>query len=598
MKHSALLRPLLLLIAFSMAIVLVAQRVQVRGTTNAIVGEPTRIQYVIDHSDVQVVTPPSIQGSHVELIAGPAISSQRSTSVSFSRGGAQKHSSASTTISFTYLADKATAITLSPAVFEVDGKTVRSSSHSIKFSGSATPQGGTQAQSPSANAKANGSKGIIIRTIANKRSVYEQEAILLSYRVLSPTNLASLSGGLPSLKEFLRQDIPLPQDKQVTAETVNGKLYRSVLWSQHVLFPQQTGRLTIPSFELKGVTQEVDRNIDPLDAFFNGGNALITTPFVRSTEALAIEVKPLPSNKPADFSGGVGQFTMQVEPPTEAPRTNEAYRLRIIINGLGNHKLITAPKVVFPKNFQTFDTKSGVQTELTPDGLRGSITFDYTAVPKSTGQFDIPEITFVYFDTQQGDFRTLRHKGLTLHVEQGSAQAPTVDGARPDDISPLRLDDGYTFPLSSATPSTTTFVLLLAGVLVVFVLVLILLRKEIAARSNKVLQRQRRALSVAQHTLRGLNTADTKAFYSALAQAIHTYITHHTASATPVLSAKEGYDILTTHGVNAELIARYDSLMARCEQAAYAGQATSASLEAEREEALTIVQLIEQQPHA
>lgn len=573
-----------------------AQHVRINGAVSAGVGEPVRIQYIINQNDVTLTSPPSIQGSGVECVSGPNIAIQNSVSVSVGSGGARRSANKSTTISFTYVADKATTITLSPATFEVNGQTLKSGTHRIQFTANSTTSSTSPTQGNATPSKI-GAKGIIIRTLVNKRSVYEQEPIALSYRVLSLVNLASLSGGLPSLKEFLRQDVPLPQDKQVTAENINGKLYRSILWSQHVLFPQQAGKLTIPSFELQGVTQEVDHSIDPLDAFFNGGSALITTPFVRATESVAIEVKPLPSNKPTDFSGGVGQFTMQVESPTTPARTNDAYRLRITINGLGNHKLITAPKVVFPKSFQTFDTKSSVQTELTPEGLRGSITFDYTAVPKATGKFEIPAITFVYFDTQQEQFRTLQSDGFTLEVEQGSEKATSIDGARPDDIAPLRLDAGRSITSTDATLNTLVLFLGLLGVIIAFSTAFFLLRKEIAARSNKTLQRQRRAFATAQQALRQLPTDNSSSFYSKLSKIIHTYITHRMASATPVLSTEQGRLLLSECHVPEAVISRYEALITRSEQAAYAGHTAAASLDNERIEALTIIQHIEQIQH-
>lgn len=593
------IRLLLSLLYCCIPLLTIAQHVQISGSTSATVGEPVRIQYIIAHSDVHLITNPTIQGSNVELVSGPNISKHSSTSVTLARGNTQHTSNKRTTISFTYVADKATKITLTPATFEVDGKKIQSKSHTIHFSSNSnTNQNNTHKSNPSTTtSNQQGAKGIIIRTIANKNSVYEQEALLLSYRVLSPIDIASLSGGLPSLKTFLRHDIPLPQDKQMTAETINGKLYRSVLWSQHVLFPQQTGQLTIPSFTLKGVTQEVDQSIDPLEAFFNGGNALITTPFAKKTEALTIRVKPLPNHRPDNFSGGVGQFTMEVESPTAELRTNEAYRLRVTIKGFGNHKLITPPKVNFPKSFQTFDTKSGVQTELTPDGLQGTITFDYVAVPKSAGTFDIPEIIFVYFDTQQEQFRTLHHKGFTLNIAQGSDKAE-IDQPLPEDISPLRVEEGRTLQASDNSIDITIFIVALCTIVGVFAIVSFALRKELTKRNNTLLQRQRHAFSNATQALLSLSTTNRMAFYSEIPKVIDTYITDRFALTQPILSLEQATTLLAQRYIDTTVIERYTNLIRRCQQAAYAGQELTDETDFERTEALALIQQIEQTYHA
>ncbi len=41
------------------------------------------------------------------------------------------------------------------------------------------------------------------------------------------------------------------------------------------MYPQMTGKLEIPSINFKGIVVQQNRNIDPMEAFFNGGSGYI-----------------------------------------------------------------------------------------------------------------------------------------------------------------------------------------------------------------------------------------------------------------------------------------------------------------------------------
>lgn len=108
---------------------------------------------------------------------------------------------------------------------------------------------------------------MFITATASKTRVHEQEAILLTYKVYTLVNLRQLVGKMPDLKGFHTQEVPLPQQKTFSLEHYKGRNYNTTVWSQYVLFPQQTGKLEIPSITFEGIVAQQTISDDPFDAF-------------------------------------------------------------------------------------------------------------------------------------------------------------------------------------------------------------------------------------------------------------------------------------------------------------------------------------------
>ena len=176
------------------------------------------------------------------------------------------------------------------------------------------------------------SKDLFITVTASKKKVYEQEAVLLTYKVYSLVNLSQLAGGIPELEGFHTQEIDLPQQKSLKMEEYNGKSYGTVVWRQYVLFPQRSGKLTIPSVDFEAIVVQHNRNIDPFEAFFNGGSSMVEVKKTVVAPSLTLDVASLPQ-KPANFSGAVGQFKIKSELSTNELKANDALTLKLTVTG-------------------------------------------------------------------------------------------------------------------------------------------------------------------------------------------------------------------------------------------------------------------------
>lgn len=93
----------------------------------------------------------------------------------------------------------------------------------------------------------------------------------------------------------------MPQNKQLVMENYKGKNYGTAIIKQTVLYPQRSGKITIPSGKLDIVLRvpgPARQRTSVFDDFF-GSSSYIDVKKELTTPPVTIDVKPLPSvNRP------------------------------------------------------------------------------------------------------------------------------------------------------------------------------------------------------------------------------------------------------------------------------------------------------------
>lgn len=398
------------------------------------VGGYYRLTFTLTSSDATGFTPPSL--AQFEVLSGPATSTYSSYQLV---NGRASHSEST---SFTYiLSPKQTGtLTIGSATVRCGNRVFKSRPIVVKAvaganggatQGSASQQrGATTPHEAQQVGSAITQRDLFIDVTPSRTRLYEQEAVLLTYRVHARVGVALANTQLsrkPDFKGIVSQEIPLPGNQiQTTIEHRNGTTYRTGTLLQYVLFPQRSGQVTIPAISFDCTVLQQDHTLDLADAFFNGGGS-IGVQVTRASQPVTLQVDALPQPKPAGFSGAVGKFSLRGEVLGGTVRTNDVVTYRLTLSGEGNLKLITPPSVAFPKSFDTYDPKTTEKTQVTPQGLQGDMVFDYTFVPHTTGQYPIPATELVYFDTEKGKYETLHTQPLTLDVLQGTRSNTDVD---------------------------------------------------------------------------------------------------------------------------------------------------------------------------
>ena len=574
-------RYLILIICLTVVVVTMAQQITGRAPSQVAVGEQFRLSYTVNTDDVKGFRAGNIP-EEFDVLMGPSTSTQSSYQL------VNGHMSSSSSVTYTYIlsANKNGSFTIPPAQAQVSGKTIHSNELHIKVSGQAQSggQGGRQQGRAGEEIRPAGSSisgsDLFIKVSASKQHVREQEPILLTYKVYTLVGLTQLNGKMADLKSFYTREVPLPAEKSFKVETFNGRPYRTVTWQQYVMFPQATGKLEIPSITYEGLVVQQNRNIDPFEAFFNGGSGYIEVKKQITAPGITIQVDPLPQ-RPANFSGGVGQYTISASLDKTQVKANDPVKLRVVVNGAGNMKLLKQPVVKFPKDFDSYDAKVTDNTKLTTQGLEGSIVYDFLAVPRHQGEFEIPAIEYVYFDTHANAYKTVKTESFKLSVAKGDGTGTVATFNGQEDVKLLNSDIHYIktgtirqrgindFFFGSPAYWTIMAVLLLG-----FISLFIIFRRRAIENANIVKQRAGKANKVATKRLkkaaRLMKEGKQGEFYDEVLRALWGYVGDKLNMPVEQLSRENISQQLSAHQVSSETIQQFIGALDECEFARYA----------------------------
>ncbi len=579
-----------------------AQHISVSAPSHVAAGENFRVAYTINTSDVEEFRMGGVQEG-LEVIAGPYTSSQSS----YQMINGHTSSSSSVTITYTLYAAKNGSFTIGASHALVGGKRLSSRPVKIQVSGHAQRTNGApnmhgqdsydQPRMRSAGSAISGSD-LFIKVSASKKRVHEQEPILLTYKVYTQVDLTQLEGKMPDLKGFHTQEVPLPQQKTFHPETVNGRPYKCVTWSQYVMYPQMTGRLEIPSITFKGIVVQQNRNVDPMEAFFNGGSGYVEVKKDIKAPGITLQVDPLPQ-RPANFSGGVGKFNISASLDKKEVKAGEPITLRVVVGGIGNLKLLKQPVVNFPKDFDKYDAKVTDKTRLTANGVEGNMVYDFLAVPRNQGSYTIPSVELTYYDTGKNAYKTIKTQPFKVEVEKGDGtSAESEDFASQDkDIHTIKLGKAEQHKADEMFFGSFGYWISLLMPLIAFVVLLIVFRRRAIENADIVKKRSNRAGKIATKRLRLANKLMLQGkqgeFYDEVMRALWGYMSYKLNMPAEKLNRDNIRETLGRHFVDDATIEKFTTALDECEFERYAPGDAAGNMNRTFESAMTAIMDIE-----
>ena len=579
-----------------------AQHISVSAPSHVAAGENFRVAYTINTSDVEEFRMGGVQDG-LEVIAGPYTSSQSS----YQMINGHTSSSSSVTITYTLYAAKNGSFTIGASHALVGGKRLSSRPVKIQVSGHAQRTNGApnmhgqnsydQPHMRSAGSAISGSD-LFIKVSASKKRVHEQEPILLTYKVYTQVDLTQLEGKMPDLKGFHTQEVPLPQQKTFHTETVNGRPYKCVTWSQYVMYPQMTGRLEIPSITFKGIVVQQNRNVDPMEAFFNGGSGYVEVKKDIKAPGITLQVDPLPQ-RPANFSGGVGKFNISASLDKKEVKAGEPITLRVVVGGIGNLKLLKQPVVNFPKDFDKYDAKVTDKTRLTANGVEGNMVYDFLAVPRNQGSYTIPSVELTYYDTSKNAYKTIKTQPFKVEVEKGDGtSAESEDFASQDkDIHTIKLGKAEQHKADEMFFGSFGYWISLLMPLIAFVVLLIVFRRRAIENADIVKKRSNRAGKIATKRLRLANKLMLQGkqgeFYDEVMRALWGYMSYKLNMPAEKLNRDNIRETLGRHLVDDATIEKFTTALDECEFERYAPGDAAGNMNRTFESAMTAIMDIE-----
>ena len=571
----------------------------VEAPRQVVEGNKFNVTFVLKNGEGNSFTPPEVTGA--KLIYGPSVSH------SYSSTWVNGKSSSSSTEEYTMIY-KATAtgkchigaasvvsggnkLTTKPLTIDVLPAGSQPSQQMQSTPGAPTPYSDPMTQSAD---KAVGSKDLFVRIEMSKPRVYEQQAVVCTIKLYTKYQISQFMPTIqPSFDGFLIEEIPV-QPSLNKVETLNGERYMTAILKKCILYPQQSGKLTITSgnYDVSVV------QFDTFKSIFGSISKPVEKDLKVQSNTATVNILPLPEPKPASFSGAVGKFNVTADlQPATGFKTYSAATYRYIISGTGNIKYIKAPEVKFPDQFDVYDPKTDAQVNDAAGDMSGKVVVSYSFIPQYAGEFEIPAGEFTYFDPDAGKYETITVPARHLTVAKGEGQPSNHYRMKNMDIRPIKNGDLGLKKSHGYILDNWTYWLWFLLPLLALTALLIYYRKQLKERADVRRMRAKRASKVAQRrlkTARGFaSRGDRNGFYAEMLNAMWGYMSDKLSIPVSELSKDNINAELEQFGVNEQLRKEAMDLIDKCEFAQYAPELAQGNLNAVLDEAAGVIDRLE-----
>jgi len=554
-------------------------------------GEQFRLSYTLNEEGKDLRLP-DLKG--FEVLFGP------STSRSFSQSTINGKTTSESSVTYTYIlvAPAEGTFTIGPASINVNGSNYRSNSLTVKVlppdKAAENRQGGSPGSSDSGSSSAAPAAKVsaddaFIRAIVSKNNGYEQEGFTVTFRLYTTLNITDLGKiEFPEFEGFMVEDVTIASNQQLQMERYNGRNYYTADLKKTLLFPQRSGKITIPSGRLEMVFSVPSGK--RVSTFFGTQEVMADVKKTLVTNPLSINVKPLPEGKPLGFSNAVGTFTFTPSISTKQTRANEPITISVDISGTGNMKLIQNPEVKFPTNFEVYDPTVSNNFQVATNGLTGSRKIEYLAIPRYEGHYNIPPIEFSYFDLNTNSYKTVKSPEYNLQIAKGDpGKASASSYVNQQDV---RVEQDIRF-LKTGEPQyqhkDNFFVgslgywlwyLIPLVLLIVFYLFNLKMARE---NANVALMRTRKANKMAIKKLKMaekfLKEHNKEKFYDEVLRALWGYFSDKLSIPVVNLTKDNIEKELSDYGIDNELTGKFMQILNTCEFARYAPAESDAAMD-------------------
>lgn len=550
-----------------------------RGKRGIGVGDTFWISVKLTDIDSKLSQPSNVPGAKLVYFSQTGRSSQ-STIVN----GNFSHTT-SVTYTMTLKAEKEGNFKFGPLT--VDGIKSNTVSYSIGKKDTSLSQSG--GQSSSSQDDQNGPKFIgkgddklFLRANVSKTSAFEQEALVYTIKLYSSYAGVKFAGATsaPTFDGFVIEESKI-NTIQMDYETYNGKTYATAEIARYIIFPQTTGDLKV-----LGNTYTISVNSQEYYKDPDWGHLTINRPVNLNVKPndLIVKVKPLPSPRPANFSGGVGEFEIKSELQNSKLKTNHAASIVYSISGSGNLKYLKLPDLnnIFPSQLEVYSPSVKENISVNSNNTVGDISFDYSFMPLEEGEYAIPSVELVYFNPSTGKYETKQAKGYNVEVTKGEVSSKSQKKDRL--VYNTKLEDvGVNKSSTKLIVDSLSYWLWYIVPILLLIIAITIYRRRINDLADIDLLKSKKANKVAHKRLKKaeicLRAKDVDKFYDEILSAMWGYIGDKLRIPISDLNRENVRQKLGDAGVNSEDLDSLISLIDECEFAKYSSSLGQISMD-------------------
>jgi hypothetical protein len=445
---------------------------------------------------------------------------------------------------------------------------------------------------------------IFIKLTLSRNEVYLGEHIIASIKLYTKVNLSGLNEvKFPAFNGFLKENLETPPLSSLQRENVDGEIYGTGIVQQFLLYPQISGEITIDPVEITALLQQKSGQTDPFFGDFFASYQ--TIPKALASQPVKIKVKPLPGNKPDDFSGIVGNIAMNATVNKDTINVNDALTFKITIKGSGNLKLAATPLLKLSPDIEVYDPKITDNLTNNANGSAGQKTFEYLLIPRHYGAFTIPSVTYTYFNSAKKEYEKLTTKEFRFYARKGADQgAVTVYGGVSKeevkyvgkDIRFIKTDTKSLKMSDQILVSKHSFATVYGFALILFFGILFIRREQVRRNSDLSIVRNRKAAKIAGKRLQKassfLNSGGDE-FYEEILKALWGYLSDKLSIPVSELTRNNAIDLLKVKGIDEDLINNLSTILDKCEYARFSPVSSGTEASEIYEGALKFIKTVE-----
>lgn len=249
---------------------------------------------------------------------------------------------------------------------------------------------------------------------------------------------------------------------ELESTVINGRSTR-VIKLGYALFPQRSGRLTIPAFAAEGFY--LTRSKNPMRQIFDdafgpmgmsaGFDDVFATknPVSVATEPVQIEVKPIPSQSRGAWWIPAEKVELFSEWKPNPPqfKVGEAVTRNIYLKAVGviDNQL---PSIDFKDSgsLRQYPEKPVTEMKLEGDKIASLRMISTVYIPSEAGQAQVPEVKVNWFNVKTGQNETAVLPAMTVNVLPNAALAEAEKEAAAEKVSPTKVKATETQPVQAA----------------------------------------------------------------------------------------------------------------------------------------------------
>ncbi len=304
----------------------------------------------------------------------------------------------------------------------------------VRRPGSTQGPGGARSEPTGPGAYTFTERDLFIRAILGAEKVYVNGQVTIEYLLFFREGIRVRQSRLVDswdTEGFWREDLDVDANPIPRVVVENGIRYQVIVLKRAAVFPTRAGDLHIDPLRIETEAYRVHRSNDPFDLFLNTPNDVETVRLASPPVTIAA-VRP-PAGAPEAFAGAVGSFRMETSLERSVGGAGGSAGLTVVIAGDGNLATLDAPSFTPADAVEVYDPQIRLSIDRTGERMHGAKRFTYVLVPRSNGAFDLPPVTFSYFDPVAARYETL-------------VSDPGVLAVSASDLSPVAEETETGFP--------------------------------------------------------------------------------------------------------------------------------------------------------